>query len=164
MIDKLDELTNITKDNYTPYNKPKYIMVVNTRYNLIKKAIEQNVFQSKYYGWLDFSAGHIVAIPEKYNFYKNTNNDDKIRVAWISRYVSKSKTLIYNHNSLGGGLFVGRKDIMLKLIDEHDKQFKLQMNAGYCKNDDSTLFYIFMKNPELFDCYHASYELLLVKW
>jgi hypothetical protein len=163
MIDKLDKLADITKDNYKPYNNPKYIMVVNTRYNLIKKAIEQDVFKSRYYGWLDFSAGHIVRIPKTYNFYKNINNDDKIRVAWISRYNSRSQKLAYNHTALGGGLFVGRKDIMLKLIDEHDIQFKRQMEAGYCKNDDSTLFYIFMKNPELFDYYHSSYELLLLK-
>jgi hypothetical protein len=52
---------------------------------------------------------------------------------------------------------------MLKLIDEHDKQFKLQMEAGYCKNDDSTLFYMFMKNPELFDFYHSAYNILLLK-
>lgn len=163
MIDRLDEITDITKDNHPPYNKPTYIMAVNTRYNLIKKSIEQNIFNSKYYGWLDFSAGHIVTIPPKYSFYKNINNDDKIRVSWICRYVTKSKTIVYNHNCLGGGLFCGRKDVMLKLIDEHDKQFRLQMEAGYCKNDDSTLFYIFMKNPELFDCYPSSYNNILVK-
>jgi hypothetical protein len=163
MIDKLDEITDITKDNYPPYNKPQYIMAVNTRYNLVKKSIEQNIFNTKYYGWLDFSAGHIVTIPSKYNFYKNIDNDDKIRVSWICRYIAKSKTIIYNHNCLGGGLFTGRKDVMLKLIDEHDKQFKLQMKAGYCKNDDSTLFYMFMKNPELFDCYYSSYGDMLVK-
>ena len=52
---------------------------------------------------------------------------------------------------------------MLEFIKIHDIEFQKIMNMGYCINDDKLLFYIFEKNPHLFDYYCSSYSTLLRK-
>ena len=158
MIDQIDSIKNNTSKNVSPYNDPKYIMAVNSRYKYMENAIDKNYFNTDYFSWIDFSAGHIVEFPP--NVYFSYNRIDKIRIAWIARY--KNMHFTYNHQALGGGIFIGHKTTMKKYCKLHDKEFRKLMEKGYNINDDKLCFLIFEKYPELFDIYFASYGKLLV--
>lgn len=161
LYNKLNIIEENVKKNVPPYNIPKYILAVNSRYNLIKDAIVNNYFNNDYYAWVDFSAGHIVDIPE--DFKITYSNEHKIRIAWIGRAIKDKTNFEYNHKCCGGGVFVGHKIIMLELIKLHDIEFQNLMKLGYCINDDKLLFLIFEKYPQLFNMYICGYRSLLTK-
>lgn len=155
----IDKVRVNVKKNIEPYNLAEYILAVNSRYGYLKSAIKNNYFKTDYFMWIDFSAGHIIDM----NFPNKEiliNNDDIVRIAWISRI---DKDLPYfhfrfNHECLGGGLFLGHKNALLNLIDLHDIEFKKLMNMGYHINDDKLLFLIYLKYPTLFDIYNCGYN------
>ena len=166
MLDQLPRVACNIDKNVPPYNIPKYIMAVNSRYNLIQRAIDMNVFGSDYFAWVDFSAGHIVDIPA--DTLIRYNNEHKIRLSWIGRISGTGEPdnpfyFKYNYKCCGGGVFVGHKYMMTELIRIHHEEFVRLMDAGYCINDDKLLFIIFEKYPRLFDMYVAGYKNLMTK-
>ena len=166
MLDQLPRIASNIDKNVPPYNIPKYIMAVNSRYNLIKQAIDMNVFDSDYFAWVDFSAGHVVDIPP--DTLIRYNNDQQIRISWIGRMSGTGEStnpfyFKYNYKCCGGGVFVGHKYMMTELIRIHHEEFVRLMDAGYCINDDKLLFIIFEKYPRLFDMYVTGYKNLMTK-
>jgi hypothetical protein len=161
LLDKIDIIKKNCVKNCKPYDIPEYILAVNTRYNLVKNAIDNNYFNTDLFSWIDFAAGHTVNIPK--NFKINYSKADKIRISWIGRIKKSKNIFIYNHKCLGGGVFIGHKNIMIEFIKIHDIEFQKLMNMGYCINDDKLLFLIYEKYPHLFDIYGSSYSDILIK-
>jgi hypothetical protein len=160
MIDQYEKLVEITSKNIPPYNNPKYIMAVNSRYKYMEKAINSNYFNTDYYSWIDFSGGHIIDFSKKQ--YITYNKKNTVRICWIARYKTK-KGFTYNHQVLGGGLFIAHKNTMKKYCELHNTEFTNLMNKGIIINDDKLCFFIFEKYPELFDIYFSSYKDMLTK-
>jgi hypothetical protein len=161
MFEHADKIkVNCTKNSKT-YQNNYYIMSVGARYNYLKNAIENNYFNTEYFSWIDFSLNHGIIMD---NFKPSYDNKDKIKIAWIARFNSTSNILKYNTNCLGGGVYCGHKNTMLKLIELHDAEFINLMNLGYNINDDKLLFLIFEKYPELFDTYYCAYKYLCYKF
>jgi hypothetical protein len=159
MRDKLDIIRKNVAKNYPPYDIPEYILAVNSRYNYIQNAIENNYFNTDYFAWIDFSASHIVDIPSNKIIQPRIN--DKIRIGWIARY--SNNQFIYNHYCLGGGVFMGHKEIMMELIKIHHSEFLKLTEMGYNINDDKLLFIIMEQYPYLFDTYYSDYKSLFIK-
>jgi len=162
MLNKLNKVIENVKKNIIPYNNDYLLLLVNTRYNYMTDALNHNYFNTNYFVWIDFSAGHIVDIPEdlKLKFY----DDDKIRIAWISRFDKSTNTFKFNHNVMGGGVFGGHRYIMKEFIKLHNLEFEELLNKGYCINDDKLLFFMFEKYPCLFSTYFSGYKSLLTKF
>lgn len=159
LYDQLDKVEDAVSKNIPPYNIPKYVLSVNSRYNYMKDAIKNNYFNTDYFGWIDFSAGHIVNIPKSFKF--TYSNIDSVRVAWIGRF--KNNTFQFNHKAMGGGVFIGHKLIMSELIRIHDIEFRSLLEEGHCINDDKLLFLIYEKYPYIFSTYFSGYSSLLGK-
>lgn len=159
MRDKIDKIRENVLKNYPPYDIPEYILAVNSRYNYIQNAIENNYFNTDYFAWVDFSASHIVSIPQ--NKIIEPKSHDKIRIGWIARY--SNNQFIYNHYCLGGGVFMGHKEIMMELIKIHHSEFLKLTEMGYNINDDKLLFIIMEQYLYLFDTYYSDYKSLFIK-
>tara|TARA_B100000424_G_scaffold68200_2_gene50587 strand:+ start:13557 stop:15005 length:1449 start_codon:yes stop_codon:yes gene_type:complete len=153
--DRIEELNKLMEKNIPPYDSKYQILAVNSRYELVGRAIKLNPFNTDYYGWIDFAISHIVDIPE--NFRVRYTNHDKVRLGWIARKHRKKSELIFNHKALGGGFFVGHKEILKIFINLHDNEFNKLANMGYCINDDKLLFLMYEKYPSLFDVYCSGY-------
>jgi hypothetical protein len=164
MYDRRIEMETCAKKNQSPYNNPYYIMSVNSRYNYLKRSIEKNYFNTDYFGWVDFGLSHIVAMENNRGIHKlGYNNPYKIRIAWISRIKKSTKKIVFDHAAMCGGVYMGHKYTMLKLINLHDYEFKQMMKFGHCINDDKLLYFIYQKYPELFDMFHSGYMYALAK-
>lgn len=156
MYDQKERLDKCCSKNKSPYNNSLYIMAVNSRYSYLEKAIRNNYFCTDYYAWVDFGLNHIVNMDV---IRPLTYNDPlHVKIAWIAR-----KNLTYNHKCLGGGIYVAHRDIMNILCRLHDIEFRYNLALGHCVNDDKTLFFIFLKYPELFDIYCSGYNCLYEK-
>jgi len=159
MVDKLEKIRENVAKNNPPYNIAEYILAVNSRYNYIQNAIENNYFQTDYFAWVDFSASHIVNIPPNQKIQPKSH--DKVRIGWIARY--SNCQFVYNHYCLGGGIFSGHKEIMMELIKLHHSEFVKLTEMGYNINDDKLLFIIMEQNPYLFDTYYSDYKNLFIR-
>ena len=169
MINNLSEIETNVKKNRPPYNIAKYILAVNSRYNLIKRAIEYNAFNTDFFSWVDFSAGHVVNITKNNRLiYSNT---ERVRISVIGRvsewtghpHKKEVSKFSYDHKCCGGGIFIAHKLPMLELIKLHDEEFIKLMKAGFCINDDKLLYIIFTKYPYLFDTYVSGYQSIISK-
>jgi len=152
MIENFEKIKENCEKNIIPYNNPYQIIAVNSRYNYMKKSIENNYFNTEYFAWLDFSISHIVGVPEKKPYDYSGNG---VRIGLVSRF--KNNKFVYLHNALIGGTFIGNKHIIKIFIELHDKEFKKIMNMGYNINDDRLLYYMYLKYPELFDIFNSDY-------
>ena len=159
MKDKSNKVFDNVKKNIVPYDNNYLLLLVNTRYNYLLDAINKNYFNTDYFAWIDFGAGHIVSIPQDINI--GYTNKQKIRMAWIARF--NKNQFKFNHLAMGGGVFIGHKEIMKEFIKLHNKEFELLLNSGYCINDDKLLFLLFEKYPYLFDTFFSGYEFLVKK-
>lgn len=163
---KIEE--NVQKNN-PPYNIAKYILAVNTRYILLKQSIECNTFNTEYFAWVDFSAGHVVNIPKGTTI--NYTNPERVRISAIGRVsewvgqpsIKEVNRFAYDHKCCGGGVFVAHKIPMLELIKRHNEEFERLMYAGFCINDDKLLFIIFTKYPYMFDIFVSGYKSIISK-
>jgi hypothetical protein len=159
MADKLEKICENVAKNNPPYDIPEYILAVNSRYGYIQNAIENNYFNTDYFAWVDFSASHIVNIPP--DKIIEPRSHDKIRIGWIARY--SNNQFVYNHHCLGGGIFLGHKEIMMELIKLHHLEFVKLTEMGYNINDDKLLFIIMEQNPYLFDTFFSDYKNLFIR-
>ena len=158
LFEDIETVRKNVEKNKEPYNLAEYILAVNSRYGYLNTAIQNNYFNTDYFMWIDFSAGHIINM----NLSKKniTTEIDKVRIAWISR-IDKDVDYFhfkYNHQCLAGGLFMGHKDQLTTLICLHNMEFKRLMGMGYHINDDKLLFLIYLKYPTLFDIYNCGYN------
>ena len=161
MKDYVDKIGENCKKNNEIYQNPYYICAVSTRYNLMRDAIKNNVFNTNYFTWVDFGAIHCIDLDNNTTF---SYNKKKCRISWIARYNKNLKQFVYNHFVLGGGIFGGHKSIVNKVCDLHDEIFKNNMDIGYNCNDDKTLWFIFEKYPELFDTYFTGYKYIAYRY
>ena len=162
MYDNIEKMKECSQKNISPYDNHLYIMSVNSRYNYLKRSIDNNYFNTNYFAWIDFGISHIVSMEEIKKIYYN--NENKIKIAWIARYNNKNHSFAWNHNAMGGGFFVGHKKIMSEYIKLHDLEFRNMMNFGYCINDDRLIYLMFEKYPEIFDFYFSSYSHMILKF
>ena len=165
MYEHREKIFASIEKNIPPYNNQYLLMLVNSRYNYMLQAIQENYFNTDYFAWVDFSAGHIVEFPNKelnIQHCFNYSTADKMRIAWIARF-NRDKTFGYNHLVMGGGIWIGHKDVMKEFIRLHNIEFERLLDLGFVINDDRLIFFIFEKYPQLFDTYFSSYGLLLKK-
>lgn len=146
--------------NQPPYNKPDYIRAVQARYEYLLNAITNSYFDNNYYCWIDFAASHAMTINLQSMVVPIS---DKVRISLIAR-LNHHGTFTYFWKTLGGGLFLARKDIMMDFCKRHIKFFyKLSLIHRLNVNDDKILFLIYENNPYLFDCYTSSYKSMFEK-
>lgn len=161
MLDKLNAVIECVKKNIVPYDNDYLLLLVNSRYNYMLDATQNNYFNTNYFCWIDFGAGHIVNIPNTTQI--SYNEQDKIKIAWIARLDGNKSTFKFNHKAFGGGIFVGHKDIMIEYIELHNKLFLELLNDGHVINDDKLLFLMFERYPYIFDTFFSGYEFMAKK-
>ncbi len=159
MYDNIEKMKECSQKNISPYDNHLYVMSVNSRYNYLKKSIDNNYFNTNYFAWIDFGISHIVSMKKMGNIAYN--NENKIKIAWIARY---KNNFTWNHCAMGGGFFVGHKKTMLEYIKLHDMEFKSMLEFGHCVNDDRLIYLMFEKYPEIFDFYFSSYGHMILKF
>ena len=157
--DDLNKVYENVKKNHINYSDAKKMLSVVSRYNFLKDTIYNNYFETEYFAWCDFGLSHVVKIPNNLNFTDDFNN--KIKIAWIARF--NNNTFEYNNKCLSGGFFIGKKNMIIELINIHYIYYKKLLDYGFTINDDKLLFLIFESNPHLFKTYFSVYADILNK-
>lgn len=167
-LEKLEHNMNTFKcnkqgiSNYAINDKDtaKYMILNNSKYDLVEKAIQLDLFVSCQYAWVDF--GVLGAT-------KNFNNIDeclKHKSKGLSiPYIRPNITHLQPDNYFGvnnyyccAGYLQGTKEDWLKFIERYNYIFDKFINLGYWGNEEAFLGYLMVEETHLFDPYYADYS------
>lgn len=167
-----DKINNNRKNN--PYyfdkrNTASYYLFCMSRYIMLKKTIELNPFNSKYFGWINFCIElmgykNLIALDEALSIKR-----DKFSTCYID-YISKNlinntqEYFKYGRCSMCSGFFTGNNEYMYKVCDLIINKFLYYLNLGYGHADEQLYSPVYFDNPELFDQYFGDYHQMITNY
>ena len=131
----------------------------------IKRAIHENVFDTDFFVWTDIGSFRDVGRLQDFTNYPNINRleCDKITFLQLNPFSSLELENIDQADNrflytirIGGGIFGGRSDILLKFSALYDNVLKEFDDSGIFKGKDQNLFsFIIIRNPDMFNIINA---------
>lgn len=158
-LDKLDHNTsgNSNKDTNT------FFAIMCNKTEFIRKAIEDNVFKTDHYFWIDFGIYKIfkenLCIE---NLKKHYNN---VRIGNIWDLHTKNNTNLFQQISwyFAGGVFGGHKTKLLRFADMMKKEtLEFIENNNYLLWEVNLWYILYLKEPELFSPYKCDHNNTIV--
>lgn len=144
-----------------------YSMLMWCKTEFIGRTMVDNIFNSQYFGWIDFGLAHFTGT----SFVPNLNVDytDKIKMMQINyfspktidfnKYGKRHYCLILDH--IAGTLFSGRADYIEQYILLFTNKVLTALNDNYVPTDEPLIPLIIMEHPELFNLYYGDFKNLL---
>lgn len=146
-LQKSYHICNINPAKDTPH----YIIMNNNKLYFIEEAMK--ITDTKKYMWIDFGLCHVARNPEFINMWIK-DIPDKIRQMLITPYDSRGlpdvdyyRTIYHN---IGGGLFGGSKENMIKYIELFKNKYQQILDNGWYQLDEAVMHMVFNENQELF--------------
>lgn len=153
---------NGRKDHETPM----YIILNNSKFDFIERAIQINYFESKYFMWMDFGINHVAEDVNKIHQWI-LYIPDKIKQICINPYVENDnpKDLFHNiFHHTAGGLFTGSSENLL----EYGRLFKMKTEKIYQEDwyqiDEAVMTMVQRENPHLFEFYYGDYQGIIANY
>lgn len=155
----------IKTDHYgqRPDRLSHYSALTNIKFEMINGAIDNDYFNSNYYGWIDFGVCHfsgfyIHALIRALKVYRQ-----KVSCCFIHYQPKDVVTNVeeYNRHKLFGmaaGFITGHKDYFHPACTNGIKYFRETVEAGYGHHEEQILHLIYHHHPELFDFYFGDYH------
>ena len=138
---------------------PEYNILMNSKFFLLQKATEMNVFNSTHFFWMDFGYGHGSDIFPKSRKWAPVNimsePEDKvtyIMVQWL--WGINSLLDVYKRDICGilsGGFFGGSKKAVQELYKTHKWVFRTCLDAGVVDDDQTIIIGCVQANKNLFN-------------
>ena len=143
----------------------EYMFTMCNKTEWIRKAIENDIFNSKNFIWIDFGIKQVCNWSDNEFILKLDNlqvkNYDKVRIGhiWDLSVIYDSDILKQITWYFAGGVFGGNKNILLKFADlMKDKCIEI-MNITDSIMWEVNIWYILYKNiPDLFEPYHCDHN------
>lgn len=145
------------------YNKdkdtPKYMILNNSKYDIIKEAIKLNPFSSQEFSWIDFG---ILGCIKDFEGLKTTLSlkNEKICIPYIiPKTVHKDYDKFFGSNwyYVCAGFMSGSIEAWNKFFPHFDNLFETVINQGYYGNEEAFLGHLLVEKTELFEPYYSDY-------
>ncbi|XP_046366871.2 uncharacterized protein LOC124142448 isoform X2 [Haliotis rufescens] len=154
-FDHLDKVRDIYSDpNYPKYQPntvvPEYPCVQNAKYACVEKAIESDVFHTKYYMWLDVGYFRLIT-GRKRNFRLTLPRDfdeKKIAINKVTRYsLDELPEDIFKKQYVwvGGGLVVAERGVFRQFVKEYRRAVEHYLDLKLSNSDQQVLFAMYSK-------------------
>lgn len=177
-------------DTYVPdKNNPSkdtfsYMAAIINKTHYVKTAIEMNPFLSERFTWIDFGIMHIIKENEVDCFEKTLefieifdkeeeeeNDEKKNQIRIPGCYLPNTPIEILKLRELAenpkwvfcGGLFSGKIDPLLEFDEEVKKCLEILKSEKFITWEVNIWFYVYCKNPLLFDFYLADHNISMIK-
>lgn len=178
LYDYIDKITNF---NPNTGNKNKdtieYFMTMCHKTEIIRKAIELDLYDTDNYIWIDFGIQAIFIYDQYFNIGNHhikdisqslTNTYDKIRIAHIvdfqqTQFESIDDIIKNIKWYFAGGVFGGNKNMLL-LFADLVKQKCIEMIEKYntLTWEINIWYLVYFENKELFDCYKCNHNISII--
>lgn len=148
---------------------PSYYLLCMARYAMLKRAMEENPFQSTHFAWLNIciermGPSNVTYLPDVFASFR-----DKVSTCFID-YVSYKLTqdaqayYQYGRCSLCSGFFTGRKDYLTRFCTLVEQKFLHYLALGYGHADEQLFAPVFYENRELFEVYYGDYSEMITNY
>lgn len=150
-------------------NTPSYYLFCMARYEMIKRMIDTNPFNSTHFAWINicierYGYRNVAALNGVINEYR-----DKFSTCYID-YIPN--TLIndlpeyfkWGRCSLCSGFFTGNNVYMRKFCELVEEQFMEYLEKGYGHADEQLYSPIYFKHPEIFEVYYGDYKSMVTNY
>lgn len=165
--DIIDELQKkfIVYDRQIEKDTPLYVIVNNNKFHCIEDAINNNYFDSDKFVWIDFG----ISSRSNLEFVNTWIKDvpDKIRQMLITPNYFNIFDKEVHHTSyhfIGGGVFSGHKDYLLKYSELFKKRFEKTISEEWWQQDEVNMALVYYQNKELFSPFYGDYQDILTNY
>jgi hypothetical protein len=143
-------------------NTASYYLFCMSRYAMLKKCIEMNLFNSTHFAWINIC---IERMGYKNLIHLNdalSVNRDKFSTVYID-YIPESLVddvatyFKWGRCSMCSGFFTGNAEYMYKVCDLIQDKFLEYLELGYGHADEQLYSPVYFKNKELFEHYYGDY-------
>jgi hypothetical protein len=149
----LDEQGKIFGSSRYPHYSPRtvipaYASAMHAKYELTKKAVEMNYFNTTHIVWVDVGFWRdLYNESKKYRMALPYDFDDE-RIAFNQVYERHQKTtptriILDDSLWIAGGLFVARNDVMLHWFEVYKKYTELFLSLGLMNSDEQSIYAMF---------------------
>lgn len=128
---------------------PDYTCMTHSKLTLLVEAIKSKLFSSKYYCWLDLGYFRDLVGREKY-FYLDVPsdfNESRVGVTEVYKVDFKKETaesiILKNKNWIGGGLFLGRPDVLVNFEQQYKQRVLYYLSKGLMNVEQHILYSMF---------------------
>jgi len=140
---------------------PEYNIIQYSKFGWLKRAINENPFKSDYFFWMDIGISRFFYNMKPTNYYPSQNNQlliqsgDKFLVQQrhdLQSYPIDENFIWKADNLFKGGMFGGKKEIVLEVERKVEEVFNNEMLDKRCVNNEQlSLALLWKQNPELFN-------------
>lgn len=176
IIDSEFYKNKIAYPNRVECNLPEYNIIQYSKFHCLQMAIDENLFKSNYFFWMDAGASRFFLDVDISKPYPSNNcidllnkNQDKFFIQNrpdLNKYVIDDTFIWKADNMLSGGMFGGNIKIVQKLSELVEETFVTKMlNNNNANNEQLTLALVWKENPHLFHLLNnvSNYHLIIFK-
>jgi hypothetical protein len=151
-IDKIKKIfeSSTYPKHYPNTVVPAYACAQHAKYDMIERAAKMNAFSTAYYMWIDI--GYFRNRKSENNFYLTkppSFDDTKIAFNLINSKLKfdRSPATIMKQNLvlLGGGLFFGKRDYVIKFAAQFEDAVDFFISQGLSNTDQQVIYAMFSK-------------------
>nr|XP_022302478.1 uncharacterized protein LOC111110322 [Crassostrea virginica] len=144
--------SNVTYPEYYPNtNNSEYTCVTHSKLQLLALTVQNKSFDTDYFCWVDAGYFRDISHKEKKFWLEVPDDFDKSRIAVTRVYDSDlEKTtakdiILKNLNWVGGGLFLGTPEVILKFHDQYQKAVMRYLGQGIMNVEQHILFAMYTR-------------------
>jgi hypothetical protein len=154
LSDYFNSNTVFDNDNVPEFNNPEYLVVIWSKINLMKIAIEKFP-EYNHFAWLDFGL-HPHIIPDNYPpFYPQGINSDLVKIHCRSLPLSSDSEfdnfLSKSNNRFCAGSITGNKENIILFEDLLDIEISELLTKNIVHCEQSLFVLVYLKNKNLFE-------------
>lgn len=141
-------------------HSPELYMVWAEKSFFLKRVIEENPYNTKYFFWNDIGLFRFPILLEQLKNYPNVKNirDEYIYITLVNKFnendfknISVCDDRFRYRNTIAGGNFGGSYYVLMKFIKKYEETLNEFDRLGLFKGKDQSLYsWIIVRNPELF--------------
>ena len=170
LYDYMNKLPNFYLNTSTPAKDTlEYMVVMCSKTEIVRRAIELNHFNSNQFIWIDFGINHIFKCSDEDFIQKienlNNKNYEKLRISsiWDLNHI----TCINLHNTIAwyfaGGVFGGGIKALIEFINlTKENCINIMLVHKTLMWEVNIWYYIYLSNKDLFNCYHSDHNATII--
>lgn len=144
---------------------PNYITMINSKIDLVCKAIERNPFSSTHFAWIDFGIFHIARKDYIFKDKVFENFPDRIKLEWMLPVQGYVLNPVFQYTriraSFAAGYITGASVNWKGFWNIFYNEFSNALKLGYGPSEEQIFSVIYHRQPKFFDIYLGEYNTVL---
>ncbi|XP_074651950.1 uncharacterized protein LOC141906520 [Tubulanus polymorphus] len=133
--------------------KSQYPCVMHSKYELMERAVINNVFKTEYFAWIDIGLFRDLTGQDQFKLALPPNFDEtRISYDQVSNVTMDATLSDIFHNAstwVCGCIFIGKQDLMLRWTRLYMKYVQMFLDMGYAGTDEQVLFAMYSNSMKV---------------